>query len=97
MTRSPVTGITGIHHLAAVSGNAQLTLDFYRRNCIEGLFLSSGIIRSADYTLEQVVEVARVLREEHDFRGYIHLKTIPDADPELVKAFEAEGVEVQAV
>ena len=63
-----------------------LTLDFYRRNCIEGLFLSSGIIRSPDYTMEQVVEVARVLREEHDFRGYIHLKTIPDAAPELLRA-----------
>ncbi|MBN9411118.1 MAG: putative DNA modification/repair radical SAM protein [Burkholderiales bacterium] len=62
----------------------QLTLDFYRRNCIEGLFLSSGIIRSPDYTMEQVTEVARVLREEHDFRGYIHLKTIPDAAPELL-------------
>jgi putative DNA modification/repair radical SAM protein len=62
----------------------QLTLDFYRRNCIEGLFLSSGIIRSADYTMEQVVEVARVLREEHDFRGYIHLKTIPEASAELL-------------
>ena len=62
----------------------QLTLDFYRRNLIEGLFLSSGIIRSADYTMEQVVEVARVLREEHGFRGYIHLKTIPDASPELL-------------
>ncbi|WKB53319.1 putative DNA modification/repair radical SAM protein [Eleftheria terrae] len=62
----------------------QLTLDFYRRNYIEGLFLSSGIIRSADYTMEQVTEVARVLREEHDFRGYIHLKTIPDASPELL-------------
>ncbi|RYF44200.1 MAG: putative DNA modification/repair radical SAM protein [Comamonadaceae bacterium] len=63
----------------------QLTLDFYRRNCIEGLFLSSGIIRNPDYTMEQVVEVARVLREEHDFRGYIHLKTIPDASPELLQ------------
>ena len=62
----------------------RLTLDFYRRNCIEGLFLSSGIIRSPDYTMEQVVEVARVLREEHDFRGYIHLKTIPDASEELL-------------
>jgi putative DNA modification/repair radical SAM protein len=62
-----------------------LTLDFYRRNCIEGLFLSSGIIRSPDYTMEQVVEVARRLREEHDFRGYIHLKTIPDATPELLE------------
>ena len=55
----------------------KLTLDFYRRNYIEGLFLSSGIIRSADYTMEQVVSVARKLREEHHFRGYIHLKTIP--------------------
>jgi putative DNA modification/repair radical SAM protein len=63
----------------------QLTLDFYRRNCIEGLFLSSGIIQSPDYTMEQVVEVARVLREEHDFRGYIHLKTIPDASAELLE------------
>ncbi len=62
-----------------------LTLDFYRRNCIEGLFLSSGIIQSPDYTMERVVEVARVLREEHDFRGYIHLKTIPDASPELLQ------------
>ncbi|WP_461159374.1 putative DNA modification/repair radical SAM protein [Sphingobium sp. TomMM35A] len=60
-----------------------LTLSFYRRNYIEGLFLSSGIIRSSDYTMEQLVGVARALREEHDFRGYIHLKTIPDADPEL--------------
>jgi putative DNA modification/repair radical SAM protein len=63
-----------------------LTLDFYRRNYIEGLFLSSGIIRSPDYTMEQIVEVARALREDHDFRGYIHLKTIPDADPDLVHA-----------
>jgi len=63
----------------------ELTLSFYRRNYIEGLFLSSGIIRSSDYTMEQIVRVARLLREEHDFRGYIHLKTIPDADPELVR------------
>ncbi len=61
-----------------------LTLDFYRRNLIEGLFLSSGIIQSADYTMEQLVQVARSLREEHDFRGYIHLKTIPEASPELL-------------
>ena len=61
-----------------------LTLDFYRRNCVEGLFLSSGIIRSSDYTMEQLVAVARTLREEHDFRGYIHLKTIPDAAAELI-------------
>ena len=63
----------------------RLTLEFYKRNYIEGLFLSSGIIRSPDYTMEQIVEVARALREDHDFRGYIHLKTIPDADPELVR------------
>ncbi|MES2754276.1 MAG: putative DNA modification/repair radical SAM protein [Pseudomonadota bacterium] len=61
-----------------------LTLAFYKRNYIEGLFLSSGIIKSSNYTMEQIVEVARSLREDHDFRGYIHLKTIPDADPELV-------------
>src|ERR1700712_4709117 len=62
-----------------------LTLDFYRRNVIEGLFLSSGIVRNPDYTMEQVIEVARRLREEHDFRGYIHLKTIPDAAPQLLQ------------
>src|SRR5205085_11536922 len=63
----------------------ELTLAFYRRNYIEGLFLSSGIVKSSNHTMEQLVEVARILREEHDFRGYIHLKTIPDADPELVR------------
>jgi len=63
----------------------ELTLNFYRRNYIEGLFLSSGIIRSGDYTMEQLVLVARKLREEHDFRGYIHLKLIPEADPKLVE------------
>jgi len=63
----------------------RLTLEFYKRNYIEGLFLSSGIIRSSNYTMEQIVEVARSLREDHDFRGYLHLKTIPDADPELVR------------
>jgi putative DNA modification/repair radical SAM protein len=62
-----------------------LTLDFYKRNYIEGLFLSSGIIRSADHTMEMVVEVARKLREDHDFRGYIHLKTIPEASPALIE------------
>jgi len=62
-----------------------LTLDFYRRNCVSGLFLSSGIIRSADYTMEQLVRVAKLLREEHEFRGYIHLKTIPEADPALIE------------
>jgi putative DNA modification/repair radical SAM protein len=61
-----------------------LTISFYKRNYIEGLFLSSGIIGSSNYTMEQLVETARSLREDHNFRGYIHLKTIPDADPELV-------------
>ncbi|HKY90192.1 MAG TPA: putative DNA modification/repair radical SAM protein [Nevskiaceae bacterium] len=61
-----------------------LTLDFYRRNYVEGLFLSSGIIRSPDYTMEQLVQVARQLRTDHRFGGYIHLKTIPDAAPELL-------------
>lgn len=64
----------------------KLTVDFYLRNYIDGLFLSSGIIRSADYTMEQLVQVARQLREVHQFRGYIHLKTIPDADPALIAA-----------
>jgi putative DNA modification/repair radical SAM protein len=63
----------------------QLTIGFYRRNYIEGLFLSSGIIRSSDYTMEQLVEVARRLREDEQFRGYIHLKTIPDAAPDLLE------------
>src|ERR1044071_7898164 len=61
-----------------------LTLDFYRRNYIEGLFLSSGIIRNPDYTMEQVIRVARTLRVDHQFRGYIHLKTIPEGSPELI-------------
>ncbi|WP_269716211.1 putative DNA modification/repair radical SAM protein [Caulobacter sp. NIBR2454] len=61
-----------------------LTLGFYKRNYIEGLFLSSGIIRSGDYTMEEMVRVARTLREVHDFRGYIHLKLIPEASAALV-------------
>ncbi|NHZ83939.1 putative DNA modification/repair radical SAM protein [Massilia sp. CCM 8695] len=64
----------------------KLTLDFYLRNYIDGLFLSSGIIQSADYTMEQLVAIARQLREVHNFRGYIHLKTIPDADAALIAA-----------
>jgi len=68
----------------SVAEVVQLTLDFYRRNYIEGLFLSSGIIRDPDYTMEQLVQVARSLREEHRFGGYIHLKTIPEASPELL-------------
>lgn len=62
-----------------------LTLDFYRRNYIEGLFLSSGIIRDADYTMEQLIAVAKSLRVSHGFAGYIHLKTIPNAAPELIR------------
>jgi len=61
-----------------------LTLDLYRQNCIEGLFLSSGIARSADDTMGDLVRVARTLREEHLFRGYIHLKTIPGASEALI-------------
>ena len=64
---------------------ADLTLSFYRRNYIEGLFLSSGIVKNSDHTMEQLIEAARMLREKHEFRGYIHLKTIPDAAPELVR------------
>jgi putative DNA modification/repair radical SAM protein len=63
-----------------------LTLDFYKRNYIEGLFLSSGIIRSPDYTMEEMVRVAQSLRETHKFAGYIHLKVIPNAAPELLAA-----------
>ncbi|TDL81805.1 putative DNA modification/repair radical SAM protein [Palleronia sediminis] len=63
-----------------------LTLEFYRRNYIEGLFLSSGIVKSPDETMGEMVEIARKLRQEHNFRGYIHLKTIPDADPALIEA-----------
>ncbi len=62
-----------------------LTLEFYRRNYIEGLFLSSGIIRSPDHTMGEMVRVARDLRTTHGFRGYIHLKSIPDAAPELIE------------
>ena len=61
-----------------------LTLEFYRRNYIEGLFLSSGVIRGPDYTMEQIIHVARSLRRDHLFAGYIHLKLIPNAAPELI-------------
>jgi len=63
----------------------ELTLEFYRRNYIEGLFLSSGVVRSPDATMEQLVEVARSLREDHVFHGYVHLKVVPGASPELVR------------
>lgn len=62
-----------------------LTLEFYRRNYIEGLFLSSGIIRSSDHTMEEMVRVARELRVTHGFRGYIHLKSIPEASAKLIE------------
>ena len=62
-----------------------LTINFYRRNYIEGLFLSSGIFKDADYTMERLVLVAKKLRTDHRFNGYIHLKTIPGASDELMK------------
>jgi putative DNA modification/repair radical SAM protein len=62
-----------------------LTINFYRRNYIEGLFLSSGIFSSADYTMERLVLIAKKLRTEHNFHGYIHLKAIPGASPELLR------------
>src|SRR5215210_5097056 len=62
-----------------------LTINFYRRNYIEGLFLSSGIFKDADYTMERLVLIAKKLRTEHHFNGYIHLKAIPGASPELLK------------
>jgi putative DNA modification/repair radical SAM protein len=62
----------------------QLTLDFYRRNYIEGLFLSSGIVQSPDYTMEQMIRVVELLRTEHKFGGYVHVKAIPGAARELL-------------
>ena len=62
-----------------------ITINFYRRNYIEGLFLSSGVIKNPDYTMEQLVGVAKSLRLDHKFNGYIHLKAIPGASPELIK------------
>jgi putative DNA modification/repair radical SAM protein len=61
-----------------------LTMNFYRRNYIEGMFLSTGVVRSADHTMEQLIAVARRLREEERFNGYIHLKLVPGADPLLI-------------
>src|SRR5689334_10408808 len=62
-----------------------LTLNFYRRNYIEGLFLSSGIIKSPDHTMELLTRVAKSLRRDHGFAGYIHLKSIPEASPWLIE------------
>ena len=63
---------------------ADLTLQFYRRNYIEGLFLSSGVVKNPDYTCEQMIEVLRILRDEYQFAGYIHCKAIPGADSALI-------------
>jgi len=64
---------------------ADLTINFYRRNYIEGLFLSSGVLRSPDYTTERMIRTLRILRETYRFNGYIHAKTIPGTSPELVE------------
>lgn len=69
----------------SVSELVDLTIEFYRRNYIEGLFLSSGVVRNPDYTMERLVRVAKDLREVHRFNGYIHLKSIPGASEELVR------------
>lgn len=61
----------------SVSELVELTMEFYRRNYIEGLFLSSGVVRNPDYTMERLVRVAKDLRTIHRFNGYIHLKSIP--------------------
>ena len=63
----------------------RLTINFYRRNYIEGLFLSSGVIKNADYTMEQMIAVAKKLRLEENFNGYIHMKVIPGASRELIR------------
>jgi putative DNA modification/repair radical SAM protein len=68
----------------SVSELVELTIEFYRRNYIEGLFLSSGIVRNADYTMERMVRVAKDLRTVHKYNGYIHLKSIPGTSRELI-------------
>ena len=68
----------------SVSELVELTMEFYRRNYIEGLFLSSGVVRNADYTMERLVRIAKDLRTVHRFNGYIHLKSIPGASRELL-------------
>ena len=64
---------------------ADLTIEFYRRNYIEGLFLSSGVLKSPDYTTELMIRTFELLRNEHGFRGYIHAKTVPGTSPELIE------------
>lgn len=68
----------------SVSELVEITIEFYRRNYIEGLFLSSGVVRSPDYTMERLVKVIKDLRLVHRFNGYIHMKSIPGASRELV-------------
>ena len=65
---------------------ADLTMEFYRRNYIEGLFLSSGVLKSPDYTMERIIECLRILREEYGFRGYIHAKAVPGTSSDLLAA-----------
>ena len=67
----------------SVTELVQLTIEFYRRNYIEGLFLSSGVVRNPDYTMERLVKTIKDLREIYHFNGYIHAKAIPGADPGL--------------
>ena len=69
----------------AVGELVELTMEFYRRNYIEGLFLSSGVVRNPDYTMERLVRIVKDLRRVHRFNGYIHLKSIPGASRELVR------------
>ena len=71
---------------------ADLTVNFYRRNYIEGLFLSSGVLRSPDYTTELMIRALRLLRETYRFNGYIHAKAIPGTAPELVEQ-DKEGLQ----
>lgn len=65
---------------------ADLTMEFYRRNYVEGLFLSSGVLKSPDYTTERIIECLRILREEYGFRGYIHAKAVPGTSSDLLAA-----------
>jgi len=69
----------------SVSELVDITIEFYRRNYIEGLFLSSGVVRSPDYTMERLVRIVKDLRKVHRFNGYIHMKSIPGASQELVQ------------
>lgn len=68
----------------SVTELVDITMEFYRRNYIEGLFLSSGVVRNPDYTMERLVAIVRKLRTEQRFNGYIHLKSIPGASQELL-------------